>query len=66
MARARSTFSGFLQYFRHRDFLPSVALSFLYPTVLSFSGQMVTYLLSVGYTSMQIGLLRVISVVLEM
>lgn len=65
MARVRSAFSDFMQYFRHRDFLPSMALSFLYLTVLSFSGQMVTFLLSVGYTSTQVGLLRTVSVALE-
>jgi solute carrier family 40 (iron-regulated transporter), member 1 len=52
-------------YFRHRDFLPSLALSLLYLTVLSFAGQMVTYLLSVGYNSTQIGLIRTISVAFE-
>ncbi|KAG6830995.1 hypothetical protein H0H92_013467 [Tricholoma furcatifolium] len=46
--------------------LPSFALSILYFTVLSFSGQMVTYLLAVGYTSAHIGIVRTASVLFEM
>ena len=52
-------------YFHHRDFLPSMALSCLYLTVLSFAGQMVTYLLSVGFTSIHIGIARTVSVAFE-
>ncbi|KAH0832486.1 putative iron-regulated transporter [Fonsecaea pedrosoi] len=47
-------------------FLPSVSLSILYLTVLSFSGQMVTYLLASGYTSTMIAVLRLISTGCEM
>lgn len=61
----RSNLSNFLLYFRHRAFLPSIALSLLYFTVLSFAGQMVTYLLSVGYNSTQIGSIRTVSVAFE-
>lgn len=43
-----------------------MALSLLYFTVLNFSGQMVTYLVSIGYSSAQIGLIRTLSVVFEM
>lgn len=50
----------------HPAFLPSLALSMTYLTVLSFSGQMVSYLVSVGLTSSQIGLLRTLSTALEM
>ncbi|KAF8535620.1 Ferroporti-1 [Trichophaea hybrida] len=53
-------------YTRHSVFIPSIALSLLYLTVLSFSGQMVTYLLSAGYTSTHIGLARTLSVAFEM
>lgn len=53
-------------YIHHEAFLPSIALSLLYLTVLSFSGQMVTYLLATGVTSFQVGILRTFSVVLEM
>ncbi|KAI2469699.1 Ferroporti-1 [Annulohypoxylon bovei var. microspora] len=55
----------FTLYFRHAAFLPSFACALLYLTVLSFSGQMVTYLLSTGYTSSQIGFTRTISVAFE-
>ena len=53
------------EYSHHAVFLPSLALCLLYLTVLSFSGQMVTYLVSVGVTSTQIGLLRTISTAIE-
>lgn len=53
-------------YTQHSVFIPSIALSLLYFTVLSFSGQMVAYLLSVGYTSTHIGLVRTFSVAFEM
>lgn len=57
--------SALKEYFRHRNSLPSLALSCLYLTVLSFAGQMVTFLLSAGYSSTQIGLIRTISVAFE-
>lgn len=52
-------------YFHHRACLPSIAGALLYLTVLSFAGQMVTYLLSAGYTANQVGLARTLSVVFE-
>ncbi|KAF1985540.1 iron-regulated transporter [Aulographum hederae CBS 113979] len=52
-------------YFRHRAFVPSIAGALLYLTVLSFSGQMVTYLLSTNYTSTMIGVARTFSVAFE-
>lgn len=62
-------FSRFKQdfslYFKHKAFLPSIAGAVLYLTVLSFAGQMVTFLLSVGYNSTQIGMARTLSVVFE-
>ncbi|KAI8652757.1 Solute carrier family 40 protein [Fusarium keratoplasticum] len=57
--------TDFYFYFNHRAFLPSFAGAMLYFTVLSFAGQMVTYLLSAGYSSMQIGFARTLSVVFE-
>ncbi|KAK3331709.1 Ferroporti-1 [Cercophora scortea] len=57
--------SNFGFYLHHRVFLPSFACALLYLTVLSFSGQMVTYLLSTGYTSSQIGIARTLSVLVE-
>lgn len=62
----RSACEPLALYVRHAVFLPSLAISLLYLTVLNFAGQMVTYLLSVGYSSAQIGLLRTISVVVEL
>ncbi|KAK0624268.1 Ferroporti-1 [Immersiella caudata] len=53
-------------YFSHPAFLPSFALSLLYLTVLSFSGQMITYLISTGYTSLHVGLARTASTIFEL
>ncbi|KAF7591879.1 hypothetical protein BBP40_000922 [Aspergillus hancockii] len=55
----------FASYTRHSVFLPSFAGSLLYLTVLSFAGQMVTWLLSTGYNSMQVGIARTLSVAFE-
>ncbi|KAI3400391.1 hypothetical protein diail_3408 [Diaporthe ilicicola] len=52
-------------YVSHPAFLASFALSLLYFTVLSFSGQMITYLVSVGYTPFYIGIARVGSSIFE-
>ncbi|WDK23049.1 iron transporter [Colletotrichum graminicola] len=57
--------SDFTFYFSHRAFLPSFVGSLLYLTVLSFSGQMVTYLVASGYTTTYIGVARTIGVVFE-
>lgn len=57
--------SDFRMYFHHRAFLPSIAGALLYLTVLNFAGQMVTYLLSAGYTATQIGIARTLSVAFE-
>jgi iron-regulated transporter 1 len=64
-AMAVKSTEDFTLYFHHRVFLPSFAGALLYLTVLSFAGQMVTYLVSVGYNTMHIGLARTASVVLE-
>jgi solute carrier family 40 (iron-regulated transporter), member 1 len=61
----RQSASDFGLYFRHAAFLPSFAGSLLYWTVLSFAGQMVTYLLSAGYNATQVGLARTMSVFFE-
>lgn len=52
-------------YFGHPAVHPSFAGALLYLTVLSFSGQMVTYLLAVGFTSTQVAIARTISVGVE-
>jgi len=53
-------------YFSHPAFLPSFSLSLLYLTVLSFSGQMITYLMSVGYTPFHVGIARTVSTIFEL
>ncbi|KAI6288404.1 hypothetical protein MCOR31_004246 [Pyricularia oryzae] len=53
-------------YFHHAAFLPSFSLALLYLTVLSFSGQMITYLVSVGYSSLHVGVARTVSTVFEL
>lgn len=58
--------ADFRSYSRHHLFLPSFTGAILYLTVLSFSGQMVTWLLSTGYDSAQIALARTFSVAFEM
>lgn len=47
-------------------FLASFALSMLYLTVLSFGTQMVTYLLYIGFTSFEVGCMRIGAVVSEL
>jgi iron-regulated transporter 1 len=63
---ASSTYRSCISYLQHPAFLPSFSLSLLYLTVLTFGGQMVTYLLSVGFSSISIGLLRTVSTVFEL
>jgi iron-regulated transporter 1 len=63
---ASSTFRSCISYLQHPAFLPSFCLSLLYLTVLTFGGQMVTYLLSVGFSSISIGLLRTVSTIFEL
>lgn len=62
---ARKSVQDFGLYFGHHAFFPSIAEAILYLTVLSFSGQMITYLLSAGYNSAQIGISRTLSVIFE-
>lgn len=65
-ARIIIPISSLPSYFQHTAFLPSFALSLLYLTVLSFSGQMITYLISVGYSSIQVGAVRTASTIFEL
>ena len=62
----KDTYVSIQHYFRHPAWMPSFALSLLYLTVLSFGGQMVTYLLSAGFNSFYIGLVRSLAVVFEL
>lgn len=66
LLQCRQLLQNLKVYFNHPALLPSLSLSLLYLTVLSFSGQMVTYLLSAGYTSTTIGFVRSVSVGAEM
>ncbi|SPO00604.1 related to iron transporter [Cephalotrichum gorgonifer] len=53
-------------YFSHSALLPSFSLALLYLTVLSFSGQMITFLISVGYSPLHIGIARTLSTIFEL
>ena len=52
-------------YFTSPALLPSLALSLLYLTVLSFNSQMSTFLLLSGYTPTSLGVLRSVSIIFE-
>ena len=62
---AAKSLTDFRFYFHHNAFLPSFAGTLLYLTVLNFGGQMVTYLISSGYTSIHVGIARTFSVAFE-
>ncbi|ETI22095.1 hypothetical protein G647_06166 [Cladophialophora carrionii CBS 160.54] len=59
-------FRDLKHYSHHPAFLPSLSLSLLYFTVLSMSGQQITYLVSAGYTSFAVGLVRSVSTMFEL
>jgi iron-regulated transporter 1 len=56
----------FESYVSNPAFLASFSLSLLYLTVLSFGSQMTTYLLTVGFTSVHISVMRLVAVALEL
>lgn len=62
---AQQALKDFNFYFRHQYVLPSFAGALLYLTVLSFAGQMVTWLLSTGYNSTQVAIARTLAVGFE-
>lgn len=66
LTKMREACSSTAIYARHPAFLPSFALALLYLTVLSFAGQMITYLLALGLSSGLIGILRAVAAVFEM
>ncbi|CAK7274568.1 hypothetical protein SEPCBS119000_006241 [Sporothrix epigloea] len=66
VARRLVPFASMSLYWRHPAFLPSFALALLYLTVLSFSGQMVTFLLTAGYTPLYVGVARTTSTAFEL
>jgi iron-regulated transporter 1 len=53
-------------YFQNPAFLASFSLSLLYLTVLSFASQMTTYLLTLGFTSAHVSVMRLVAVILEL
>ena len=53
-------------YIQNPAFLASFSLSLLYLTVLSFASQMTTYLLTLGFTSTHVSIMRLVSVALEL
>ncbi|KAL2135137.1 hypothetical protein VTI74DRAFT_9568 [Chaetomium olivicolor] len=53
-------------YFGHPAVIPSFSLSLLYLTVLSFSGQMLTYLLASNIKLWQVGIIRGVSTIFEL
>ncbi|CAO2657919.1 Nn.00g071790.m01.CDS01 [Neocucurbitaria sp. VM-36] len=60
------TFRPYKDYVQNPAFLASFSLSLLYLTVLSFASQMTTYLLTLGFTSTHVSLMRLVSVILEL
>ena len=63
---AKATLSSTSIYIHHPAFLPSLSLALLYLTVLSFSGQLIAYLLALGTPASVIGLLRGVSTIFEL
>lgn len=61
-----STLRPWKNYVQNPAFLASFSLSLLYLTVLSFASQMTTYLLTLGYTSTDVSIMRLVSVILEL
>ncbi|KAI6908984.1 putative Ferriportin iron efflux transporter [Hortaea werneckii] len=57
---------GLPAYVKHQAFLPSFALALLYMTVLSFNGQMITYLIAIGVSSGAVGILRGVAALFEL
>ncbi|RMZ07614.1 hypothetical protein D0860_05034 [Hortaea werneckii] len=57
---------GLPAYVKHPAFLPSFALALLYMTVLSFNGQMITYLIAIGVSSGAVGVLRGVAALFEL
>jgi iron-regulated transporter 1 len=65
--RPTSSFlAPYKSYIKNPAFLASFALSLLYLTVLSFASQMTTYLLTLGFTSTHVSIMRLVSVFLEL
>jgi iron-regulated transporter 1 len=66
LANIISLLGPYRAYIANPAFLASFSLSLLYLTVLSFASQMTTYLLTLGFTSTHVSIMRLVSVVLEL
>ncbi|KAF2484455.1 putative Ferriportin iron efflux transporter [Neohortaea acidophila] len=66
LAGIHYAFSATRTYLTHPAFLPSFSLALLYLTVLSFNGQMITYLIALGLSSSLVGVLRGIAAIFEL
>ncbi|KAF2677546.1 hypothetical protein K458DRAFT_423808, partial [Lentithecium fluviatile CBS 122367] len=55
-----------MDYARNPAFLASFSLALLYLTVLSFASQMTTYLLTLGFTSVHVSIMRLVAVLFEL
>lgn len=55
-----------VEYVRNQAFLASFSLSLLYFTVLSTGVQMQTYLLTLGFTSLEVSVMRLAAVAMEL
>ena len=62
----RNALEPWKAYFRNPAFLASFSLALLYFTVLGFGSQLTTYLLTLGFTSLHVSAMRLISVILEL
>lgn len=66
LSTIRDCLQPWKDYFQNPAFLASFSLSLLYLTVLSFASQMTTYLLTLGFTSTHVSLMRLAVVILEL
>jgi iron-regulated transporter 1 len=66
LANITSHLQPYRAYVENPAFLASFSLSLLYLTVLSFASQMTTYLLTLGFTSTHVSIMRLVSVILEL
>ncbi|KAL8684948.1 MAG: hypothetical protein Q9224_006049 [Gallowayella concinna] len=66
LASLQRNVSSWYNYFQSPVLLASLSLCILYLTVLSFNGQMVTYLLASDFTAIWVAVFRLMSVVTEL
>lgn len=66
MTVLRGIAKPWVDYARSPVILPSIALSMLYLTVLSFGTQMTTYLLAIHFSPLQISVMKIFAVISEL